>query len=44
MLSLYVAADDYIYGTRIDETTFQADKTTQNDVHLTIGLGFPLGH
>jgi len=43
MLSLYVAADDYIYGTRIDETTFQADKTTQNDVHLSVGFGFPLG-
>ena len=43
MLSLYVAADDYIYGTRIDETTFQADKKTQNDVHLSVGFGLPLG-
>ncbi|HEX3236031.1 MAG TPA: hypothetical protein VHR41_17685 [Gemmatimonadales bacterium] len=43
VLSFYVAADDYIYGTRIDETTLEADKKTQNDVHLAIGFGFPLG-
>ena len=43
MLSFYVAADDYIYGTRIDETTSQADKKTQNDVHLAVGFGVPLG-
>ena len=43
-LALYVAADDYIYGTQIDQTTLSADKVTQNDVHLTVGLGFPLGH
>ena len=43
MLSFYVAADDYIYGTRIDETTLQADKKTQNDVHLAVGFGIPLG-
>jgi hypothetical protein len=43
LLSLYVAADDYIYGTRIDETTLQADKMTQNDVHLAVGFGIPLG-
>ena len=43
MLSFYVAADDYIYGTRIDETTLEADKKTQNDVHLSVGFGFPLG-
>jgi hypothetical protein len=42
MLSFYVAADDYIYGTRIDETTLSADKTTQNDVHLAVGFGVPL--
>ena len=42
MLSFYVAADDYIYGTRIDETTFEADKKTQNDVHLSVGFGVPL--
>jgi hypothetical protein len=43
-LAFYVAADDYIYGTQIDQTTLSADKVTQNDVHLTVGLGFPLGH
>ena len=42
MLSFYVAADDYIYGTRIDETTFEADKKTQNDVHLAVGFGVPI--
>jgi hypothetical protein len=43
LLSFYVAADDYIYGTRIDETTLEADKKTQNDVHLSVGFGIPLG-
>jgi hypothetical protein len=42
MLSFYVAADDYIYGTHIDEATFEADKKTQNDVHLSLGFGIPL--
>jgi hypothetical protein len=42
MLSFYVAADDYIYGTRIDETTLEADKKTQNDIHLPVGFGLPL--
>jgi hypothetical protein len=42
MLSFYVAADDYIYGTRIDETTLEADKKTQNDIHLSVGFGLPL--
>ena len=42
MLSFYLAADDYIYGTRIDETTLEADKKTQNDVHLQVGFGVPL--
>jgi hypothetical protein len=43
LLSFYVAADDYIYGTRIDESTLEADKKTQNDVHLSVGFGIPLG-
>ena len=43
MLSFYVAADDYIYGARIDETTLEDDKRTQNDVHLAVGFGIPLG-
>jgi hypothetical protein len=44
MLSFYVAADDYIYGTRIDETTLETDKQTQNDVQIALGFGIPLGH
>jgi hypothetical protein len=44
VLSLYVAADDYIYGTRIDEASLSADTKTQNDVHLAIGFGVPLNH
>jgi len=44
MLSFYVAADDYIYGTRIDEASLSADTKTQNDVHLAIGFGVPLNH
>jgi hypothetical protein len=43
MLSFYVAADDYIYGTRIDQTTLAADKKTQNDVQLALGFGLPVG-
>jgi hypothetical protein len=43
LLSLYVAADDYIYGTRIDETSLEAEKKTQNDVHLSVGFGIPVG-
>jgi hypothetical protein len=43
MLAFYVAADDYIYGRRIDETALETDTRTQNDVHLAIGFGFPLG-
>jgi hypothetical protein len=43
-LNLYVAADDYIYGTHLDETTFEAEKKTQNDVHLSLGFGVPLNH
>lgn len=43
LLSFYVAADDYIYGTRIDEATLTSEKQTQNDVHLQVGFGVPLG-
>jgi len=43
MLSFYVAAEDYIYGRKIDETTFDADSKTQNDVQVSIGFGFPVG-
>jgi hypothetical protein len=43
MLSFYVAAEDYIYGRKIDETTLDADAKTQNDVQISLGLGFPVG-
>lgn len=43
MLSFYVAADDYIYGTRFDGTAEGDESKTQNDVQLAIGFGFPVG-
>jgi Outer membrane protein beta-barrel domain len=43
MLSFYVAADDYIYGTRFDATALGDEKKTQNDVQVAIGFGFPVG-
>jgi len=47
-LSFYIAADDYIYGTRLETTSQEPvladDKTTQNDVQLSIGFGVPLGN
>jgi hypothetical protein len=41
-----VAADDYIYGARLEDATLGVDsKKTQNDVQLAAGLGVPLsGH
>lgn len=41
-LSFYVAADDYIYGTRFEGATLGDTKTTQNDVQLAVGFGVPL--
>lgn len=47
LLSFYVAADDYIYGTRPEGTTqvptFGTAKKTQNDVQLSVGFGLPVG-
>jgi|SRR5215207_1783552 len=47
LLSFYVAADDYIYGTRLDNTsqfpTLGDTKQTQNDVQLSFGFGIPIG-
>jgi hypothetical protein len=44
LLSFYVAADDYIYGARLEDESLGLDsKKTQNDVHLAVGLGVPLG-
>jgi|SRR6185312_3595567 hypothetical protein len=43
LLSFYVAADDYIYGARLEDATLGLDsKKTQNDVQLAVGLGVPL--
>lgn len=47
-LSFYVAADDYVYGTRLETTsqgpTLGNTKTTQNDVQIAVGFGVPLGN
>jgi hypothetical protein len=47
LLSFYVAADDYVYGTRLEGTAqtpvLNGTKTTQNDVQLAIGFGLPVG-
>jgi hypothetical protein len=47
LLSFYVAADDYIYGTRLEGATagptLGETKTTQNDIQLAVGFGVPLG-
>lgn len=43
MLSFYVAADDYIYGTRVADPT-QTTKQTQNDVQIAFGFGVPIGN
>jgi hypothetical protein len=43
MLSFYVAADDYIYGTRFDTASLETEKKTQNDVQFALGFGFPVG-
>jgi hypothetical protein len=42
LLSFYVAADDYIYGTRIADPT-ATTKQTQNDVQIALGFGVPIG-
>jgi len=42
-----VAADDYIYGTRLQGTTqipmLGETKKTQNDVQLAVRFGVPVG-
>jgi hypothetical protein len=42
VLSLYVAADDYIYGASFTEAGTLEEKKTQNDVQLSLGFGLPL--
>jgi hypothetical protein len=47
LLSFYVAADDYIYGTHLESPTqapaLGGATKTQNDVQLAFGFGVPLG-
>jgi hypothetical protein len=42
VVSFYVAADDYIYGTTFADPGTLEEKKTQNDVHLSLGFGVPL--
>ena len=42
-LSFYVAAEDYIYGTRVEDADLGDVSKTQNDVQLALGFGFPVG-
>jgi hypothetical protein len=37
MLNFYVAAEDYIYGTRVEGTGVGEDSRTRNDVQLRSG-------
>jgi len=43
LLRLQVSAEDYLYKPRAEIPGFvSADKKTQNDIHLSIGIGIPL--
>ena len=43
MMSFYVAAEDYIYGTKVEATELDDLSQTQNDVQIALGFGFPVG-
>jgi hypothetical protein len=43
LLSFYVAAEDYIYGTSFAQAGTLEEKRTQNDIQLAVGFGVPLG-
>jgi Outer membrane protein beta-barrel domain len=43
MLSFYVAAEDYIYGTKVEDADLGDLSQTQNDVQIAFGFGFPVG-
>jgi Outer membrane protein beta-barrel domain len=43
VLSFYVAAEDYIYGTRVEDADLGEASRTQNDVQIAFGFGFPVG-
>jgi hypothetical protein len=42
LLSFYVAAEDYIYGTTFVQSGTLEEKKTQNDIQLALGFGVPL--
>ena len=42
LLSFYVAAEDYIYGTTFVDAASGEEKRTQNDVQIAVGFGVPL--
>jgi len=42
LLSFYVAAEDYIYGTSFVDAATGEEKRTQNDVQISLGFGVPL--
>ena len=42
-LSFYVAAEDYIYGTKVEDAELGDLSRTQNDVQIAFGFGFPVG-
>lgn len=42
MLSFYVTAEDYIYGTTFVESGTLEEKRTQNDLQIAVGFGVPL--
>jgi hypothetical protein len=42
-LSFYVAAEDYIYGTKVEDADLGDLSQTQNDVQIALGFGFPVG-
>ena len=43
LLNFYVAAEDYIYGTKVDDADLGDLSQTQNDVQIAFGFGFPVG-
>ncbi len=43
MLNFYVAAEDYIYGTKVEDADLGDLSQTQNDVQIAFGFGFPVG-
>ena len=42
LLHLHVSADDYIYKPKLADTDPSFDARTQNDIHLSFGVGIPL--